>query len=121
MEAMSISERVERLEVLHGIAGPAICPDPTGEGSAWQGSPIPANEGDSQKAGLSDKIAESVVQDLQQACYDRDELRATVERLKAENAALVARNDDLVKSRNQYRKELEELEEKMDAIKELAG
>ena len=35
-------------------------------------------------AGMSDKIAESVVQDLQQACYDRDELRATVERLTAE-------------------------------------
>jgi hypothetical protein len=44
----------------------------------------PANEGDSHKAGLSDKIAESVVQDLQQACYDRDELRATVERLTSE-------------------------------------
>ena len=84
MEAMSISERVERLERLHGIAGPAICPDPTGEGSAWQGSPNPANEGDSQKAGMPDKIAESVVQDLQQACYDRDELRATVERLTSE-------------------------------------
>lgn len=84
MEAMSISERVERLERLHGIAVPAICPDPTGEGSAWQGSPIPANEGGSQKAGLSGEIAESVVQDLQQACYDRDELRATVERLTSE-------------------------------------
>ena len=47
-------------------------------------NPITANEGDSQKAGLSDKIAESVVQDLQPACYDRDELRATVERLTAE-------------------------------------
>lgn len=132
--------------------GLRICPDPTGEGSAWQGStttaepapgsdaehppvgyvlvpltsndpigsewivwsyrgpwrsvssenvdlqrsrsryamarPIPANEGDSQKAELSDKIAESVVQDLQQACYDRDELRATVEGLTEENAEL---------------------------------
>lgn len=139
------------------INGPAICPDPTGEGSAWQGSPtpaepapgsdakhppigyrlakvgenrakgyiywhggawrdgewnlvgdvitrgcanhianpIPANEGDSQKAGLSEKIAESVVQDLQQACYDRDELRATVERLTAENASLEVENRTL--------------------------
>ena len=146
MEALSVEQRLERLERLHGIAGPAICPDPTGEWSAWQGSPtpaepapgsdaehppegyrlepvggkrapgyvwwcpttykwqpaqmdmmgktvyptvvvanpIPANEGDSQKTKLSDEIAESVVQDLQQACYDRDELRATVERLTAE-------------------------------------
>jgi len=59
-------------------------------------NPIPANERDSQKSELSDKIAESVVQDLQQACYDRDELRATVERLTAENAELVARNENLV-------------------------
>lgn len=253
MEALSILERVERLEKLNGITGPAICPDPTGEGSAWQGeaarsvpigwigcgttaknpgtyrayrgqwiapdpsipwgeeyeailpeeattgdwrledtgllagewlqheigmegphaenwwghglpwrrrkspaepapgsdaehppegyrlepvggerrrgylwwhperrelisctlcvglkvekdiiaNPIPANEGDSQK-----EVAE---------------LRATVERLTAENAAMDAQRNDAIKSRNQYRKELEELEEKMDAIKELAG
>lgn len=151
MEAMSVEQRLERLEKLAGITGPAICSDPTGEGSAWQGSPapaepapgsdadhppegyrlakvdeaihrcavvwsynkgpwkhleswyagmamavnyhpianpIPANEGDSQKAWPSDKIAESVVQDLQQACYDRAELRATVERLTAERDEL---------------------------------
>ena len=58
-------------------------------------NPITANEGDSQKAGLSDKIAESVVQDLQQACYDRAELRATVERLTAENASLEVENRTL--------------------------
>lgn len=37
VEEMSILERVVRLEKLNGITGPAICPDPTGEGSAWQG------------------------------------------------------------------------------------
>lgn len=40
MEAMSIEQRLERLERLNGVTGPAICPDPTGEGSAWQGSAI---------------------------------------------------------------------------------
>ena len=44
---------------------------------------------------LAAKIAESVVQDLQQACYDRDELRATVERLTAENASLEVENRTL--------------------------
>lgn len=147
----SIRSHADRLSALEShTIGPAICPDPTGEGSAWQGSPtpaepapgsdaehppegyalvprckgekveanwiiwafgkgpweplippqigddydtggffpcarpIPANEGDSQKAGLSEKIAESVVQDLQQACYDRDVDREIVERLTAE-------------------------------------
>lgn len=41
MESLSILERVERLEKLAGVAGPAICPDPTGEGSAWQGEGAP--------------------------------------------------------------------------------
>lgn len=45
---------------------------------------IPATTPTEPARDLSDKIAESVVQDLQQACYDRDELRATVERLEAE-------------------------------------
>ena len=47
-------------------------------------SRIPATAPTEPARDLSDKIAESVVQDLQQACHDRDELRATVERLEAE-------------------------------------
>ena len=50
---------------------------------AWRRR-IPATTPTEPARDLSDKIAESVVQDLQQACYDRDELRATVERLTAE-------------------------------------
>ena len=50
---------------------------------AWRRR-IPATTPTEPARDLSDKIAESVVQDLQQACYDRDELRATVERLEAE-------------------------------------
>ena len=42
MEALSILERVERLEKLSGLTAPAICPDPTGEGSAWQVAPTSA-------------------------------------------------------------------------------
>lgn len=45
---------------------------------------IPATTPTEPARDLSDKIAESVVQDLQQACHDRNELRATVERLEAE-------------------------------------
>lgn len=50
---------------------------------AWRRR-IPATTPTEPARDLSDKIAESVVQDLQQACHDRDELRATVERLEAE-------------------------------------
>ena len=154
--------------------GLRICPDPTGEGSAWQVSPtpaepapgsdeehppegyrlepvggkrapgyvwwcpttykwqpaqmdmmgktvypsvvvanpIPANEGDSQKAGLSDEIAESVVQDLQQARYDRDELRATVERLTAEN-------EELRKTNTSYHMTITYLNDRLRMIREV--
>lgn len=93
-------------------------------------NPIPANEGDSQKAesGVMQKkldlqweAAKVLEQERNALIAERAELRATVERLTAENAALDAQRNDAIKSRNQYRKELEELEEKMDAIKELAG
>lgn len=40
MEAMNVEQRLEGLERLNGITGPAICPDPTGEGSAWQGEVV---------------------------------------------------------------------------------
>ena len=56
---------------------------------------IPAATPTEPARDLSDKIAESVVQDLQQACYDRAELRATVERLTAENASLEVENRTL--------------------------
>lgn len=39
MEAMSVEQRLERLEKL-AITGPAICPDPTGEGGTWQGDDV---------------------------------------------------------------------------------
>ena len=61
---------------------------------AWRRR-IPAATPTEPARDLSDKIAESVVHDLQQACYDRAELRATVERLTAENASLEVENRTL--------------------------
>lgn len=166
MEALSILERVERLERLNGITGPAICHGPTGEGGAWQGAPaepapgsdaehppegyrlepvggkrapgyifwsedrqawipgsdrlfdvqidlrfsapianpIPANEGDSQKAesgeiqkklDLQWEAAKALEQERNALITERDELRATVERLTAENASLEVENRTL--------------------------
>ena len=141
MEALSILERVERLEKLAGVAGPAICPDPTGEGSAWQGSPTttePAPGSDAKHPPLGYRLAKvgekrakgyiycfdgkwrrdypvdsrvggayratdlPVANPIPPAEIDRDtrdaeiaELRATVERLTAENASLEVENRTL--------------------------
>lgn len=94
---------------------------------AWRRR-IPATTQTEPARDLSDKIAESVVQDLQQACHDRDELRATVDRLEAENSELRKSIDSLRGAFDERKMRVRELieqesslREKIARIREVAG